>query len=164
MGTTKPASYFSKAERRQIPALHRRQCHATRSVQIVGKAPASTRCGSGKKQQGCGADKCHLSPDGAGRACNGVIVLSGNSGCAIKAVAAVGSMLRNTHSLLLRPAADEVVSTLANASCRQLLNAARGCLSNPDMPGFRDRCKHNCNRYQKPMAGLLRGFSRRGRA
>ena len=45
-----------------------------------------------------------------------------------------------------------------------ILNAARGCLSNPDMPGFRDRCKHNCTRYQKPMAGLLRGFSRRGRA
>ena len=51
-------------------------------------------------------------------ACNGIIVLFGGSGRAIKAVAAVGSMLRNTHSLLLRPAVDEVVSTLADATCQ----------------------------------------------
>ena len=106
---------------------------------------------------------CCRTGQGVG-ACNGVIVLSGNSGRAIKAVAAVGSMLRNTHSLLLRPAADKAMSTFADANCQQLLNVVRGCLSNPGMPGFRDRCKHNCNRYQKPMAGLLRGFSRRGRA
>ena len=124
MGTTKPASYFFQRRGGFLNTVRFLRHTAVNAMpRAVCKSLARHQLQHGADQENNNrvvalTSAIHRRTGQGVRACNDVIVLSGNSGRAIKAVAAVGSMLRNTHSLLLRPAADKAVPTLADANCQ----------------------------------------------